>query len=134
MSKIIFYITIKQQTFITKVVKVLFISAKSNNFPMNHIADLMLRIIFNILFRVKQPFPKMTSAAKRQHLVFSSLIRGFLVTRQGNIILIEGGFLGSALDHLKYNMKYDGAGEIMQPDQSEKACCSSVKYGNFNLM
>ena len=49
-SKIIFYITIKQQTFITKVVKVLFISAKSNNFPMNHIADLMLRIIFNILF------------------------------------------------------------------------------------
>ena len=132
MSKIIFYITIKQQTFITKVVKVLFISAKSNNFPMNHIADLMLRIIFNILFRVKQqkPFPKMN----RQDLVFSSLIRGFLVTRQGNIILIEGGFLGSALDHLKYNMKYDGAGEIMQPDQSEKACCSSVKYGNFNLM
>ena len=53
----------------------------------------------------------------RQHLVFSSLIRGFLVTRQGNIILIEGGFLGSALDHLKYNMKYDGAGEIMQPGQ-----------------
>ena len=115
MSKIIFYITIKQQTFITKVVKVLFISAKSNNFPMNHIADLMLRIIFNILFRVKQqkPFPKMN----RQDLVFSSLIRGFLVTRQGNIILIEGGFLGSALDHLKYNMKYDGAGEIMQPGQ-----------------
>ena len=60
------------------------------------------------------------------------------MTRQGNVILIEGGFLGSALDHLKYNMKYDGAGEIMQPgqllDQSEKACCSSVKYGNFNLM
>ena len=30
-SKIIFYITIKQQTFITKVVKVLFISAKIHN-------------------------------------------------------------------------------------------------------
>ena len=30
-SKIIFYITIKQQTFITKVLKVLFISAKIHN-------------------------------------------------------------------------------------------------------
>ena len=31
MSEIIFYITIKQQTFITKVEKVLFISAKIHN-------------------------------------------------------------------------------------------------------
>ena len=32
-----------------------------------------------------------------------------------NISLIEGGFLGPTGDHLKSNMKYDGAGDSMQP-------------------
>ena len=57
----------------------------------------------------------MTSAAS---LLFSPLIRHFPVTGQvnegrcvSNIILIEGGFLGSTLHHLKSNMKYDGAVE-----------------------
>ena len=96
---------------------------------MNHLADLILRIIIFSLFQVKQPWddrnflsndlssPETTSHIFLTNQTILSDKAGQCEGAASNIILIEGGFLGSTLDHLKYNMKYDGAGEIMQPGQ-----------------